>query len=68
MSGAVRRRTILFEAAVLADAERLSAERGVSLSTFVNAAVEHWVKEERGRKLTDEGVQRFDPIPESVGR
>ena len=48
---AVRKRFITFDKAVLAEAERLCAQRDVDLSAFVNAAVEHWLKIERGRSL-----------------
>lgn len=44
---AVRKRFITFDRTLLADAERLCAQRGVDLSTFVNDAVKHWLKVER---------------------
>jgi len=44
---AVHKRFIVFDKTVLAEAERLCDQRGVDLSTFVNAAVEHWLKLER---------------------
>jgi hypothetical protein len=46
---AVRKRSITFDKTVLAEAERLCAQRDVDLSTFVNAAVERWLKVERGQ-------------------
>jgi hypothetical protein len=63
---AVQKRSISFDESVLAEAERLSAERGGNLSAFVNAAVEHQLKVEGGRKLLAEDIERFGPIPESV--
>jgi hypothetical protein len=63
---AVQKRSISFDEAVLAEAERLSAERGGNLSAFVNGAVEHRLKVEGGRKLMEEDIERFGPIPESV--
>ncbi len=65
---AVQKRSISFDADVLAEAERLSAERGGNLSALVNAAVEHEVKVAFGRKLIEEDIKRFGPIPESVRR
>jgi Arc/MetJ family transcription regulator len=58
---AVRRRSISFDADVLAQAERLSAERGGSFSAFVNDAVEHQLKIEGGRKLMEEDDERWGP-------
>jgi hypothetical protein len=63
---AFQKRSISFDASVLAEAERVSAERGDNLSVFVNAAVEHHLKVEGGRKLMAEDIERFGPIPESV--
>jgi len=63
---AVKRRSISFDANVLAEAERLSAERGGSFSAFVNDAVEHHLKVEGGRKLMEENDERWGPIPDEV--
>lgn len=63
---AVKKRSIAFDTSVLAEAERLSAERGESLSALVNAAVERQLKLEGGRKLMEEDIKRFGPIPKSV--
>jgi hypothetical protein len=63
---AVQKRSISFDASVLAEAERLSAERGGNLSALVNAAVEHELRMAGGRKLMEEDVKRWGPIPESV--
>ncbi|HKG03754.1 MAG TPA: hypothetical protein VKB03_11260 [Conexibacter sp.] len=63
---AVQKRSISFDESVLAEAERLSAERGGNLSAFVNAAVEHQMKVEGGRKLIAEDIEKYGPIPESV--
>jgi hypothetical protein len=63
---AVQKRSISFDESVLAEAERLSAERGGNLSAFVNEAVEKQLKVALGRKLMEEDVKRFGPIPESV--
>lgn len=65
---AVAKRSISFDADVLAQAERLSAERGGNLSAFVNEAVEQRLKVALGRKLIEEDIKRFGPIPESVVR
>ena len=62
----VQKRFITFDTSVLAEAERIAAMRGESLSTFVNAAVAHRLKVEGGRKLIEEDIKRFGPIPESV--
>jgi hypothetical protein len=66
VSGPTRKRTISFDESMLAAAERMSAAHGISLSAFVNAAVEHQLKVEGGRKLLAEDIERFGPIPESV--
>jgi len=63
---AVQKRSISFDASVLAEAERLSQERGGNLSAFVNAAVAHHMKVEGGRKLIAEDIEKHGPIPESV--
>jgi len=63
---AVRKRSISFDENVLAEAERLSQERGGNLSAFVNEALEHKMRIEGGRKLMEEDVKRWGPIPESV--
>jgi Arc/MetJ family transcription regulator len=63
---AVKRRSISFDANVLAEAERLSAERGGSFSAFVNDAVEHQLKVEGGRKLMEEDDERWGLIPAEV--
>jgi len=63
---AVKRRSISFDANLLAEAERLSAERGGSFSAFVNDAVEHQLKIEGGRKLMEEDDKRWGPIPDEV--
>lgn len=63
---AVQKRSISFDADVLAEAERLSQERGGNLSKLVNEALEHQLKVEGGRKLIAEDIERFGPIPESV--
>jgi hypothetical protein len=65
---AVQKRSISFDESVLAEAERLSAERGGNLSAFVNEAVEKQLKVALGRKLIEEDIKRFGPIPESVVR
>lgn len=72
MSARIRRRTISFDASTLAGAERLSRQRGESLSAFVNAAVEHHLKVAHrqkvaaGRKLMEEDDERWGPIPEQA--
>ena len=63
---AVQKRSISFDASVLAEAERLSAERGGNLSAFVNAAVEHELRIAGGRKLMEEDEKRWGPIPEEA--
>lgn len=63
---AVQKRSISFDESVLAEAERLSQQRGGNLSAFVNSAVEHQLKVEGGRKLMDEDDERWGPVPESV--
>jgi len=63
---AVRKRSISFDESVLAEAERLSAERGGNLSAFVNAAVEHQMKIEAGLKLMEEDDKQFGPVSEEV--
>jgi hypothetical protein len=63
---AVQKRSISFDANVLAEAERLSAERGGNLSALVNAAVEQQLKLADARKLIAADVEEFGPIPESV--
>lgn len=65
---AVQKRSISFDESVLAEAERLSAERGGNLSAFVNGAVEHQMKVEAGRKLIAEDIEKYGPIPEEVSR
>lgn len=65
---AVQKRSISFDESVLAEAERLSQERGGNLSAFVNEAVEKQLKVALGRKLIEEDIKRFGPIPESVRR
>lgn len=65
---AVQKRSISFDESVLAEAERLSQERGGNLSAFVNEAVEKQLKVAFGRKLIEEDIERFGPIPESVVR
>jgi hypothetical protein len=65
---AVQKRSISFDESVLAEAERLSRERGGNLSAFVNEAVEKQLKVALGRKLIEEDIKRFGPIPESVVR
>ena len=57
---AVQKRSISFHESVLAEAERLSAERGESLSAFVNAAVKQQLKIERGR--TDGSTPAVDRV------
>jgi hypothetical protein len=63
---AVQKRSISFDESVLAEAERLSAQRGGNLSAFVNEAVEHRVKVEGGRKLIAEDIAKYGPIPEEI--
>ena len=63
---AVQKRSISFDESVLAEAERLSQERGGNLSAFVNEAVEKQLKVALGRRLMEEDEKRFGPIPESV--
>jgi hypothetical protein len=63
---AVQKRSISFNADVLAEAERLSAERGGNLSAFVNDAVEQKLKIVLGRKLMEEDEKRWGPIPEEA--
>lgn len=63
---AVQKRSISFDADVLAEAERLSQERGGNLSAFVNEAVEQQTKVALGRKLIEEDIKRFGPIPDAV--
>ena len=63
---AVQKRSISFDESVLAEAERLSAERGGNLSAFVNAAVEQQLKVALGKKLIEEDIKRFGPIPEEI--
>jgi len=63
---AVQKRSISFDADVLAEAERLSSERGGNLSKLVNEAVEHQLKIEGGRKLMEEDERRWGPIPEEA--
>jgi len=63
---AVQKRSISFDAEVLAEAERLSAERGGNLSAFVNEAVEQRLKVALGRKLIEEDEKRWGPIPEEA--
>jgi hypothetical protein len=65
---AVQKRSISFDESVLAEAERLSAERGGNLSKLVNEALERELKVALGRKLIEEDIKRFGPIPESVRR
>jgi Arc/MetJ family transcription regulator len=63
---AVQKRSISFDESVLAEAERLSAERGGNLSKLVNEALEHELRIAGGRKLMEEDDERWGPIPESV--
>ena len=63
---AVQKRSISFDADVLAEAERLSAERGGNLSKLVNEALEHQLRIAGGRKLMEEDEKRWGPIPEDV--
>jgi len=63
---AVQKRSISFDESVLAEAERLSAERGGNLSAFVNDAVEQKLKIALGRKLMEEDEKRWGPIPEEA--
>jgi hypothetical protein len=63
---AVQKRSISFDADVLAEAERLSQERGGNLSKLVNEALEHELRIVGGRKLMEEDDKRWGPIPESV--
>jgi hypothetical protein len=63
---AVQKRSISFDADVLAEAEKLSAERGGNLSAFVNEAVEQQTKVALGRKLMEEDEKRFGPISEEA--
>jgi metal-responsive CopG/Arc/MetJ family transcriptional regulator len=63
---AVQKRSISFDESVLAEAERLSAERGGNLSAFVNDAVEQKLKVALGKKLIEEDIKKFGPIPEEI--
>lgn len=63
---AVQKRSISFNADVLAEAERLSQERGGNLSKLVNEALEHELRIAGGRKLMEEDEKRWGPIPEDV--
>jgi metal-responsive CopG/Arc/MetJ family transcriptional regulator len=63
---AVQKRSISFDENVLAEAERLSQERGGNLSAFVNEAVEQRLKIALGRKLMEEDEKRWGPIPEEA--
>jgi Arc/MetJ family transcription regulator len=63
---AVQKRSISFDESVLAEAERLSAERGGNLSKLVNQALEHELRIAGGRKLMEEDDKRWGPIPEDV--
>ena len=63
---AVQKRSISFDESVLAEAERLSAERGGNLSAFVNDAVEQKLKVALGKKLIEEDIDKFGPIPEEI--
>ena len=63
---AVQKRSISFDASVLAAAERLSQERGGNLSALVNEAVEHELKLAEGRKLIAEDIEKYGPIPDEV--
>ena len=63
---AVQKRSISFDESVLAEAERLSAERGGNLSKLVNQALEHELRIAGGRKLMEEDEKRWGPIPEEA--
>jgi hypothetical protein len=63
---AVQKRSISFDADVLAEAERLSQERGGNLSAFVNEAVEQRLKVALGRKLIERDIERYGPVPEEI--
>jgi len=63
---AVAKRSISFDETVLAEAERLSAERGGNLSAFVNEAVERSLKVALGRKLVEADEERWGPIPDEA--
>ncbi len=63
---AVQKRSISFDAEVLAEAERLSQERGGNLSALVNEALEHKLRIEGGLKLMEEDEKRWGPIPEEA--
>jgi hypothetical protein len=63
---AVQKRSISFDESVLAEAERLSQQRGGNLSAFVNAAVERELKVALGKKLIEEDIEKYGPIPEEI--
>jgi metal-responsive CopG/Arc/MetJ family transcriptional regulator len=63
---AVQKRSISFDESVLAEAERLSAERGGNLSAFVNDAVEQKLKVALGKKLIEEDIKKLGPIPDEI--
>ena len=63
---ASRKRSISFDEAVLAEAERRAAATGGNLSALVNAAVLRELKIARGRELLAEDDATFGPVSGDV--
>jgi hypothetical protein len=60
------KRSISFDATVLAEAEARAASLGGNLSAFVNAAVLRELRVARGLALLAEDDAEFGPVPEAV--
>lgn len=63
---ASRKRSISFDEAVLAEAERRAAAAGGNLSALVNAAVLRELRIARGQELLAEDEAEFGPVPDDV--
>jgi hypothetical protein len=61
-----QKRSISFDAAVLAEAERQAAATGGNLSAFVDAAVLRAQRVARGLELIAEDEAQFGPVPDDV--
>ena len=63
---ASQKRSISFDASVLAEAERRAAETGGNLSAFVNAAVQRELQVARGLELLAEDDAQYGPVTADV--
>jgi Arc/MetJ family transcription regulator len=63
---ATQKRSISFDEAVLAEAERLAGLRGGNLSALVNAALERELRVTRGHELLAADEAELGSVPDSV--